>query len=249
MRTKPLSLVLITLSLGLPLLADAPVPTPTPATGKAPAPAATASADATPTPSPTPVPTMPSTLTLTNGTVLHNVTVIRWLKDSVTVKHTGGADTIRYNYISEDDRAAVLAARDEAMKHQKADSSPKPADNSVKGTVFVAGDDGADAPLAGVAVYAVRMDALGMLSTDLTRVVLPKPLASSVTGADGQFSMVVPAGEDFFIFAKATKFVGQVWQHYEWRLPISQVGDRQGLALNGGGIVPLADQKAVTFEK
>jgi hypothetical protein len=61
--------------------------------------------------------------------------------------------------------------------------------------------------------------------------------------------MVVPAGEEFFIFAKATKFVGQVWQHYEWRLPIAQVGDRQGVTLSGAAIVPLAEQKAVTFER
>jgi|CZKI01.1.fsa_nt_gi hypothetical protein len=228
MRTKLLRLVLIMAGLSLPLLADAPA--------------------SAPTPTPTPVPTMPPNIKLTNGAVLHNVSVVRWLRESVTLRHTGGADTIYYNYIAEPDRTTVLAVRDDAIKNGKADLSPKRASNLVKGTVSVSSDEGADIPLSGVTVYAVPIDALNMLSTNATRLRLPKPLATAVTGPEGQFSMTVPAGEDFFIFAKATKFVGQGWQHYEWRVPISQVADRQSLTLSGAGVVPLAEQKAVSFD-
>src|ERR1035438_4414191 len=181
---------------------------------------------------------MPPNINLTNGAVLHNVSVVRWLRESVTLRHTGGADTIYYNYIAEPDRTTVLAVRDDAIKNGKADLSPKRASNLVKGTVSVSSDEGADIPLSGVTVYAVPIDALNMLSTNATRLRLPKPLATAVTGPEGQFSMTVPAGEDFFIFAKATKFVGQGWQHYEWRVPISQVADRQSLTLSGAGVVP-----------
>jgi hypothetical protein len=245
MRTKPLRLLLLA-SLSLPLLADPPAPTPAPAAAAAAVPAVAETAP-TPTPTPTPGPTMPSTLKLTNGTVLHNVTVVRWMKESVTVRHTGGADTIYYNYIAEPDRTTVKAARDDAIKNQKPDSASQLADVAVKGTVLVATEDGSEVPLGGAKVYAIRMDALNELSTNLTRVTLPKPLASSVTGADGQFAMVVPAGEDFFIFAKATKFVGQSWEYYEWRVPITQVGDRQSVTLSSSSMVPLAEQKAVSF--
>jgi len=228
MRTMPLRLVLIMACLGLQVLADETAPAPAPA--------------------PTPVPTMPASIKLTNGTVLRNVSVVRWQRESVTIKHTGGADTIYYSYLAEPDRTTVLAARDDAIKNGRANPSAKPVDNTVRGTVSVSAEDGSELQLSGVKVYAVRIDALGLLSTYVTRVRLPKPLATSVTGADGQFSLAVPAGEDFFIFAKTEKLIGQSWQHYEWRVPISQVGDRQSVTLSGASVVPLAEQKAVTFD-
>jgi|GEM_PF-6962859 len=226
MKAKLSRLVLVAVSLGLPLLADDAAPA---------------------TPTPTPVPTMPANIKLTNGIVLHNVSVVRWMRESVTLRHAGGADTIYYSYIAEPDRTTVLAVRDDAIKNHKTDLSAKPVDNSVKGTIMISGADG-DVPLSGVKVYAVPMDALNMLSTPVTRIRLPKPLASGVTGPDGQFSMVVPAGSDYFIFAKAQRMVGQTWEHYEWRVPISQVGDKRSVTLTSDGNVPLADQKAVTFE-
>ena len=219
-----LRLVVVAASLSLPLLADAPAPIPTP----------------------TPVPVMPSTLRLANGVVLHNVSVVRWMRESVTVKHSGGADTIIYSYIAEPDRTTVLAARDDAFKNHKTDLKAKAADSAVKGSIIVSGADG-DVPLANVRVYAVPMEALGMLNTPVLRIRLPKPLASTSTGPDGQFSMTVPGGTDFFLFAKTARQVGQVWEYYEWRVPISQA-DRQNVTLSSGSVVPLAEQKAVTFD-
>jgi hypothetical protein len=242
MRAKPFCLVLVTVSLLPPLFADAPAPAPTPTT------AAPTAAAAAPAPTPTPVPTMPATLNLTNGTVLRNVTVVRWMRESVTVRHTGGADTIYYSYIAEPDRTTVLAARDEAKKSQKSGSSVKPLDNSVKGTVSAAADNGSEVQLSGVKVYAVSLEALNLFSTDGRNVRLPKPLASAVTDEDGQFSMVVPVGEDYFIFAKAAKFFGQSWGYYEWRVTSSQIGDRQNLTLTAASMIPLAEQKTVTFD-
>jgi hypothetical protein len=58
---------------------------------------------------PTPEPVMPENITLTNGAVLHDISVVRWNSDSVVLKHTGGADSIRFTYIAEPDRTAVLA--------------------------------------------------------------------------------------------------------------------------------------------
>jgi hypothetical protein len=42
--------------------------------------------------------------------------------------------------------------------------------------------------------------------------------------------------------------MGQAWEHYEWRLPISQVADRQNVQLTSASNVPLGDQKGVAFE-
>ncbi|HMD60458.1 MAG TPA: hypothetical protein VKG78_03455 [Opitutaceae bacterium] len=191
---------------------------------------------------------MPANVKLTNAVVLHNVSVIRWMKETVTLKHTGGIDVIYYSHIAQPDRTTVLAVRDDAVKNHKTDLSAKPVDNSMRGTVSVATEDGGEGPLPNVKVYAVPMASLGMLTTPLTRVRLPKPLASAVTGPDGRFSMEVPAGEDFFIFAKATRLVGQSWEYYEWRVPGSQISDRQGVELTKESVIPLSEQKAVTFD-
>jgi hypothetical protein len=191
---------------------------------------------------------MPGSITLTNGTVLRNISVVRWQKESVTLKHTGGADTIYYAYIAEPDRTTVLAVRDDALKNKKGDASTKVTDNSVKGTIIVSNTDSDNVPLAQVKVYAIRIDALNLFATDGSRVSLPKPIASTVTGADGQFSLTVPAGVEYFIFAKAAQQVGQTWEHYEWRVPLSQVGDRQNVTLTSAGMIPLAEQKGVVFE-
>ena len=246
MRAKRFRLVLILAALSPMVMADEPVPTPTPAGTSAPA-AAPAAAASEPTPTPTPVPTLPANVTLSNGTVLRNISVIRWMKESVTLKHTGGADTIYYNYIAEPDRTTVLAVRDDALKKKKTDGS-KTSDNSIKGIVSVSTPDSGDLTLSGVKVYAIRIDALNRFATDGSMVSLPKALASTQTGADGTFSLTVPAGEEYFIFAKAAKMIGPTWQYFEWRLPISQVIDRQDVQLTSAGMVPLGEQKGVTFE-
>ena len=243
MRTKRFRLVLFLAALASPLLGDAPVPTPNPAaasTGKA----APAAADA-PAPTPTPVPTLPPNITLSNGTILHNVSAVRWMRESVTLRHTGGADTIYYAYIAEPDRTTVLAVRDDALKKKKAE---KPDASSVRGLVVVSTPDSGDLPLANVKVYAIKVEAINRFATDGALVSLPKALATATTGADGSFSLTVPPGEDYFIYAKSAKFMGQAWEHYEWRLPISQVADRQNIQLTSASNVPLGEQKGVAFE-
>jgi hypothetical protein len=244
MKTKRLRLVLLLAGLAGPLLADPPVPTPTPAGASTP-PAAAAAGEAAPTPTPSPVPTLPANITLSNGTILHNVSVVRWMRESVTLKHTGGADTIYYAYVAEPDRTTLLAVRDEAMKHKKDEKTDT---SIVKGMITVSTPDSGDVPLAGVKVYAVKAEALGRFATDGALVSLPKALANTVTGADGTFSLTVPPGEEYFIFAKSARLVGQTWEHYEWRLPMSQVSDRQDVQLTSASNVPLGDQKGVTFE-
>jgi hypothetical protein len=244
MRIQRFRLVLLLAALAPPLLGDPPAPIPT-ANGAAGGTARAASAEAAPTPTPTPVPTLPATITLSNGTVLHNVSAIRWMKESVTLKHTGGADTVYYAYIAEPDRTTVLAVRDDALKKKKAE---KPDPSAVRGLILVSTPDSGDIPLANVKVYAIKIEAINRFATEGALVSLPKALATATTGADGAFSLTVPPGEDYFIYAKSAKFMGQAWEHYEWRLPISQVADRQNVQLTSASNVPLGDQKGVAFE-
>src|ERR1019366_4417477 len=139
-------------------------------------------ADTAPTPTPTPVPTMPDTITLTNGAVLHDVSVIRWNSDSVVLKHTGGADTIRFVHIAEPDRSTVWAVRAEARKDTtsaaKEDAQPV---RTARGQVFIASQGGLNYKLGDVTVYLVRIGDLTLFNTSERKIRLGTPAKSAVT--------------------------------------------------------------------
>jgi hypothetical protein len=206
-------------------------------------------ADPSPTPTPTPVPTMPDTITLSNGAVLHDVSVIRWNSDSVVLKHAGGADTIRFIYIAEPDRTAVLAVRDEAKKNAKpvirADAQSVAV---VKGQVFVASQGGVSYKLGDVTVYLLRSSELGLLETSSASVRLSKPVASAVTDAEGNFTITAPDEGDYFVYAKASRRVGEQFEQYEWRQPLAGL-DRQHVQLSVTNLIPFADHKEAVFDE
>ena len=58
------------------------------------------------------VPTMPEDVTLTSGRVLHHVSVVRWEKDRVVLKYSGGIDPIAFSLIKSISREDLVAIRD-----------------------------------------------------------------------------------------------------------------------------------------
>lgn len=78
----------------------------------------------------------PKEIRLSSGGVLRNTSPVRWTEYSVVIKHAGGADPVRFEHISEPDRAAVISARPDAR--QPAKPSPgSPGVEQVSGQVFV----------------------------------------------------------------------------------------------------------------
>lgn len=57
-------------------------------------------------------PPLPSTITLVSGTVLQKVSVVRWEKDAVVVKHQGGIDPVRFTSMKPESREAFEKLRD-----------------------------------------------------------------------------------------------------------------------------------------
>lgn len=206
-------------------------------------------ADTSPTPTPTPVPEMPDTITLTNGAVLHDVSVIRWNSDSVVLKHTGGADTIRFVYIAEPDRTTVLAVRAEARKAAKAaakdDAVPV---QTIKGQVFISSQGGVSYKLGDVTVYLLRIGDLTLFNTSEKSIRLSTPAGSAVTDADGYFTLTAPDDGEYFVYAKASRRVGEQTERYEWRQPLADV-DKQHVQLSVTNLIPFADHKDVVFDE
>jgi hypothetical protein len=202
-------------------------------------------AEAPTAPAPNQAPTMPDSITLTNGAVLHNVSVIRWNNDSVTLKHAGGADNVRFVNIAEPDRTAVLAVRAEA---RKANKDAVQSTRTVKGQVFVASQGGISYKLGDVAVYLVRIGDLTLFNTQEKHIRLATPAASAVTDADGFFRLNAPDDGEYFVFVKASRRVGEEIEEYEWRQPLADV-DKQHVQLSVTNLIPFADHKDVVFDE
>ena len=82
-------------------------------------------------------PPLPHECHLTSGAVLHHVKVLKWGEDSVTLKHDGGADPIRYSNMAAADRAAFEAGRDYAEANPPQEAPKAPQQVSFTGQAFV----------------------------------------------------------------------------------------------------------------
>ena len=58
---------------------------------------------------------LPTEVKLTSGATLHRVSVVRWQKDTVVLRHVGGVDPIRYANIAPEQRAAFEAYRESGI--------------------------------------------------------------------------------------------------------------------------------------
>lgn len=60
----------------------------------------------------------PMEITLANGFVMKDCTIIRWEEDTITVKYVGGTVPVRFKDIAPEQRWVIEAEKEEAMKRQ-----------------------------------------------------------------------------------------------------------------------------------
>ena len=61
------------------------------------------------------LPPLPENLTLSRGLLFKKISVVRWLKESVVLRHVGGVDFIRYDRMRPADRKLFEAHRDDGL--------------------------------------------------------------------------------------------------------------------------------------
>jgi hypothetical protein len=171
---------------------------------------------------------VPSDVQLRNGAVLHHVTVVRWEKDRVVLKHAGGADPIRYADIADSQREAIMARGRYELSHppteQPAAAAPAEAvagSITYKGQVSVPIVDpvtklGGVYNFPGVTVYAFPLSALEAIKSNEDPADVPRPLATATTKEDGTFTLVVPPDAPHFIYCQAGRIVSGGRQDYAW---------------------------------
>jgi hypothetical protein len=198
----------------------------------------------------------PTELKLTNGATLRNVSVVRWEKDRVILKHAGGIDPVRYDHIDAGQRATVLEARDaaaavaaKAKAEQPIIPSAVQAGNVIEGQAFIVTRGAGNYKLGGMTIYAFPGDRMGAFDGSST-VDLGEPTATAKTDADGKFKLKLPNSEDYFVFARSMRLAGSSQEDYEWIVKSSEITDRTNVLLeNSNHTVPTRAVKIgdVTF--
>ncbi len=191
-------------------------------------------------------PVMPDEVTLITGRVLRKVTVVRWEKDRVVLKHAGGADPIPFSMFKSPSpgelpamrtawESATAAATAETKAKQKAADLDAKRPTEYSGEMFM-GAPGPDSfKLAGMPVFALPPEALKVFATPAASAAkydLPAPLAQTTTDAAGRFTLTLPANQKFVIFAQSRRRAGGRVDESEWRLPSDQIADPHNIQLS-----------------
>jgi len=176
-------------------------------------------------------PKVPQEVTLVSGAVLHHVSALRWGKDTVTLKHDGGADPIRYSNMKPDDRAAFEAARDYYLAHPAVTAAPPSDSVTLKGQIHLGGHR-----LGGVVIYAEPPDAYKLLDTDTEPVHFPAPFTHATTDADGYFTLTVPTDRDYLLYVDAPWMLDRNNPTARWMIKSSAITDPQNVMLDNTNV-------------
>jgi hypothetical protein len=103
-------------------------------------------------------PTMPSEVTLTSGRVLRKVSVVRWEKERVVLKHAAGADPIHFSIIKSIPREDLVAMRDGFIIEEARIATPT--GRRIGGQVFITTRGAGAYKFAGAKVAAIPLSAL-----------------------------------------------------------------------------------------
>ena len=191
-------------------------------------------------------------LKLTNGKIFRNVTVVRYGKDSVTLKSDGGIGPLPYSYIPQPERGMMLVERDRPQPTAKT-----PAKRKIPGQVFITTRGAGSYKFSGVTVtaypkiqYALASDRAKFLARSgdddsyqeawTKQLADISPIARTTTDADGKFTLTLPANESaVFLHCVATRLTSRYvadnltnfTEIYMWVVPVSE--DAKSFDLNG----------------
>jgi hypothetical protein len=180
-------------------------------------------------------------LKLTNGTVFRNVTVVRYDRETVTLKSNAGTGPIRYAMLPEPIRVKFIAERDAALMIAAEKAVPPPAKpRTLTGQVYVTTRGAGAYKFSEVTVTAypkVNYEQISGLVRVRTTVSTPelykvaawkkeladvKPIATATTDADGRFTLTLPAdASQVFLFGTTTRLLATGRTELNlWSIPV-----------------------------
>lgn len=192
-------------------------------------------------------PKLPNEIKMTSGTVLRNISVVRWASDHVVLKHANGVDPIRFAYIAEPYRSQVIAFRDAAKSAPPATATAAGRESVIKGQVFITTRGAGSYKFGSTEVIAYPLadyeniqrnyramrpsipNDTGHITTMQKLVAALTPVSRATTDADGLFSLKVPAGQPVFLYAVSTRRLTYSTEYNLWTVPADSTADRVDL--------------------
>lgn len=172
-----------------------------------------------------PAPIAPiASLRLPDGRIFRNATLANFTAETVLIRHAAGSAVVRYEFFPDDLRAQAEQRRPGGPRYYAGDTAKK--QTTVAGQIFITTRGVGAYKFSSVPVYAFAIEHLKIWehATRVGPVELPKPIAETVTDGDGRFTLKVPEGEQFFIFAQASRLLSDGSKaFYEWRAPSSEI--------------------------
>ncbi len=211
-------------------------------------------------------PKLPNEIKMTSGTVLRNISVVRWAADHVVLKHANGVDPIRFAYIAEPYRSQLFAVRDAAALAAKTAPAPEAAavkTSTLSGQVFLTTMGAGAYKFSGATVTAFRFEDYEAAERNF-RTLSPglssgagndslllrtwikvlndyTPVAVTTTDAEGKYRMTLPPGQRVFLFCTASRVRaavgGAASETKYWIVPVPAGSNRQDLNSDNGGTV------------
>lgn len=176
------------------------------------------------------------TVALKDGRVLQNVQITTYKTETVFLRHRHGAAVVRYEYLPADIRIAAEQKRPGGPRILPGEILRESDGERIAGQVFITTVGQGSYKFTDITVYALPITAASAWRSRTDPVRLPKPLAKSLTDADGTFELHLPPGQPFILFAQASRgrvSATQSWQeHYEWRAPSSEIEDKTRINLS-----------------
>jgi hypothetical protein len=211
---------------------------------------------------PSPAPTMPREVTLTSGRVLRNVQVLRWEKERVVLKHSGGADPIHFSIIKSLSREELEGIRE---SHQaSADKPAAPAAQiRVTGQVFVTTRGAGSYKFSGAHVRAfsaaeveqIRERQANKLPMNFRRMMPDeqdnaaanawvdvlaecREIARATTDAEGNYELTLPPGEHVIACFAGRVISTRIREQNAWVVPVPLAGGRLDLHSGNSWVQP-----------
>jgi len=169
-------------------------------------------------------------LQLADGRILKKAVCAEFKADGVLVRYAGGSLFMRYEAFPQDFRAEVEQHRPGGPRYYQGETAVKKTE--VSGQVFITTRGAGAYKFPGVKVYAFAAEHLALFDFNSNPVCLPKPLTMTTTDADGKFTLELPSGSAFFLFAQAGRLAGDHSESFEWRVPGDSIKDKKHAMIN-----------------
>lgn len=200
----------------------------------------------------------PTEVKLTSGSTLRRVEVVRFEPGLVVLKHQGGIDPIRFNYIAEPHRSQLLAY-EKAMK-SKPKKEVRNESREIAGQAFITTRGAgsyklSDTPIvaypAGMKQTMIQAQASNLPNRYATMGVnyndvdedayiawretmgqfINEAVASTVTDADGKFVLRLKTDQPVCILAYSKRLAGRTTEFYSWFVEV-QPGESVNFTVN-----------------